>query len=323
MLNRMLRHVRYRYVGVIAAYAIAIASAQAAEITVDDYYGVQFEGKIEKGDYEKLFAAAGEIASEMYNNPNRSIYPVLHLFSPGGDLAEAMKIGRLVRQLHWMTTAPENLPNGLKDVQKHTMDQLKNSQENYMCASACFFIFVAGTERWVGYRNHHDDIILGIHRPYLSDIDLKRMSSKDAMSTAANTHSVVENYLREMNVPAKYADLMFSIPKDNIQWLNPTDIKPDLGGFIPELSDWVDARCDNRTDIEKMTARSLEAKMDRIRHEMEEIKKTGRLEELETFSPDEDRIREMLENKDDQRGECERKLRVELSKQGNKEVWGR
>jgi hypothetical protein len=61
--------------------------------------------------------------------------------------------------------------------------------------------------------------------------------------------------------------------------------------------------------------------MDRLRHELEEAKKTGRLDELETFSEDDDRMRDMLRDKDFQRGECERKILVELDKQGFNEVW--
>jgi hypothetical protein len=288
---------------------VAIVSAHAAEITGDKYsYKVQFEGKIEKGDYEKLSTVAGDIASEMNDNSDFSnLSPVLHLFSPGGDLTEAMKIGRFVRKLHWMTTVPnKSLTPAMQKWEKEIKDGLKNPDQDYMCASACFLIFVAGIERSVG-----PSPILGIHRPYLSDSDLKSISSKDAMSTAVNTRLVVENYLREMSVPAKYADLMFSVRKDDIQWLNPADINSDLSGFIPELRDWVDARCDNRSDLEKMVARSLEAKLDRIGGQ------------LKMLSPDEDRTWHMLLEKELQRDQCVRKLRVELNKQGNKEVWGR
>ena len=49
----------------IAACATVVVSAHAAEITVNDYDEVQFEGKIEKGDYEKLFTVAGDIAAVM------------------------------------------------------------------------------------------------------------------------------------------------------------------------------------------------------------------------------------------------------------------
>ena len=47
---------------------------------------------------------------------------------------------------------------------------------------------------------------------------------------------------------------MFSVPKDEIRWISNDDFEADFNGFIPELKDWVDARCDKRTDIESMSS---------------------------------------------------------------------
>jgi hypothetical protein len=60
-----------------------------------------------------------------------------------------------------------------------------------------------------------------------------------------------------MGVPAKYADQMFSIPKDQVRWISPEDFEADFTGFIPELKDWVDARCDKLTNVEKKIWESL------------------------------------------------------------------
>jgi hypothetical protein len=136
---------------------------------------------------------------------------------------------------------------------------LMNPESNYMCARACFFVFVAGVHRIVDLSGF-DEAILGIHRPFLTGNDLRGLSANEAIASANQLRTVVENYLKEMNVPAKYADLMFSVPKDQVRWIGSADFESDLEGFIPELKDWMDAHCDKRTDVEKAIWEELKDK---------------------------------------------------------------
>ena len=53
---------------------------------------------------------------------------------------------------------------------------------------------------------------------------------------------------------------MFSIPKDQVRWIDEADFKADFLGVIPELQEWLDARCDKRTDVDKRVEDALEAK---------------------------------------------------------------
>jgi hypothetical protein len=92
---------------------------------------------------------------------------------------------------------------------------------------------------------------IGLHRPYLSDSDLRKLSGDQAIASADRIRTAVESYLKEMGVPAKYADMMFAAPKDEVRWIGSADFKRDLEGIISELKDWVAAKCDTRTDVEK------------------------------------------------------------------------
>jgi hypothetical protein len=251
----------FRLIVALTVYAASCAHLNAADIRADiigtpivSRSGVKFgprsvivEGKIEAGDYDKLRSIYGERGQSEFSLGVLDVN-VLSLASPGGDLAEAMKIGRLVRMLKLRTNVPSRtgLHYKLGIVDEH---KVKNSRTNYMCASACFFIFVAGVKRtvdaWSG------DPILGIHRPYLSDSDLRMLSGDQAITSTNRLRSVVENYLKEMGIPAKYADAMFAVPKDEVQWIGAADFKNDLEGIILELRDWLAARCDKRTDVEK------------------------------------------------------------------------
>jgi hypothetical protein len=257
--SRALGH-GFRLVAAIAACALSIAPLHAADIRGDMENGVVLEGKIEAGDYDKLRSIYGEnIKNQFYIG--MPVANEIYLASPGGDLAEAMKIGRLVRALKLHTVVPSEFdyPRDGSYVKYSDADRhrLRNPKANYLCTSACFFIFVAGITRGDEVELYPNGR-LGIHRPYLSDDDLRSLSGDQAITSANRVRATVENYLKEMNVPGKYVDLMFSVPKDKIRWLGKTDFA-DLGGTIPQLKDWLAARCDKRTDVEKAVWEKVEA----------------------------------------------------------------
>jgi hypothetical protein len=226
----------------IAALAICTATAMpidAAEIKAGTFSNlVIMEGNIETGDYEKLRRF---IEEHVYTNS-------LYLASPGGNVAEAIRIGRLVRALYLETEIPGRDPilkecpwraDGICEI----IIPPHMEKENYMCASACFFVFVAGVHR-ITYLELQDEPILGVHRPFFSDNDLKALSADEAIGSANRLRAFIESYLKEMDVPAKYAELIFSVPKDQNGWVTGAEFKSDLNGFIPVLKDWMDARCD-------------------------------------------------------------------------------
>jgi len=241
----------FRSVAVFVACILGPATVGAAEIRVDPSRaaaaGAVLEGKIEAGDFDKFknFLLNGDNAVEIY------------LASPGGDLAEAMKIGLLARILKLSTVVPSKaLTNQNRDLAA-TRRNLKDPKANYMCTSACFFVFVAGIHR------SSDDLgpaILGIHRPSLSENALKKLNLDQTTAANERTRATIENYLKVMDVPAKYAEDMYSVPKGKIQWIRNDEFEADFGGFIPELRDWVAARCDNRTDVERKNWEGLKYK---------------------------------------------------------------
>jgi len=168
----------------IAAYAICAASAMplhAAEIKVGSDFNVVIEGNIETGDYEKLRKF---IEHEDYID---SIY----LASPGGDVAEAIKIGRLVRELNLETVIPGQVASEFRSkVSADLLNKIasrkniKNREANFMCASACFFVFAAGVHRIKDIAVIFDEPVLGVHRPFLTDKDLKAVSANEAIASA-------------------------------------------------------------------------------------------------------------------------------------------
>jgi hypothetical protein len=249
-------------IAAIAACAVSIAPLRAADVRGDMEKGVVLEGTIEAGDYDKLRSVYGLENSTNQFYIGSPLANEIYLASPGGDLVEAMKIGRLVRALKLHTVVPDEFeyPRDGSYVKYSEADRhrLINPKANYMCTSACFFIFVAGITRADEAKGHYIGLRLGIHRPFLSDSDLRTLSGDQAITSANRVRATVENYLKEMNVPGKYVDLMFSVPRDKIRWLGKADVA-DLEGTIPELNDWLAAQCDKRTDVEKAVWEKLMA----------------------------------------------------------------
>jgi hypothetical protein len=251
----------FRMIAALVTLAVGTAMVDAAEIRVDmTREGIVLEGKIEAGDFDKLRSYI--FNRDPFKGGHITDVENIFLASPGGDLAEAMKIGRLVRELKLTTSIPDKLRPASRydgEYQKEWIAKynLKDLKANYMCASACFFVFVASIHREVGGWLSDLEPVLGIHRPYLSENDLREMSSDKAIAAGARTRAIVEDYLKEMGVPAKYADQMFSVPKDETRWINNNEFEADFNGFIPGLKDWVDARCNKWTDDEKAFYESI------------------------------------------------------------------
>jgi hypothetical protein len=276
----------FRLISAIAACGLGALTVDAAEIRADPRvpsFKVILEGRIEAGDFDKL-------RSFVFDDERGKGLFEIYLASPGGDLAEAMKIGLLVRSLKWGTSIPSKSITPEISKMEAARNGVKNFNNN-MCASACFFVFVAGIERGLAPW----EPILGIHRPYLSESDLKALSSENAIATANRIRVTIENYFREMSVPAKYLDQMFSIPKDEVRWISEKEYEADFEGFIPELRDWVDARCDNRTDVEKKISKELKHKAPA------------------KYTPAEWSIWKMLQEKSHQQIDCEVDIQMDLA----------
>jgi hypothetical protein len=113
--------------------------------------------------------------------PERQLFTYIKLDSIGGDLMEALRIGRWARQKK--CTVVVNKPD--------------------KCASACVFILAASMGKLV-----LGDVV--IHRPYFT-----RSPAGDMNANLQELLNKVRDYLTEMNIPPTLADEMFSIkPED-------------------------------------------------------------------------------------------------------------
>lgn len=173
-------------------------------------------GEIQKGDSEKLakaFMQAHPFAAR------------LTLDSPGGDVEEALHIASLVKALHLQTWVAGG----------------------GTCASACFFIFLAGDNRIAagtidGRMTIHSFGYIGLHRPHLKLDPARRDGSIDAERRQHGVMQITSAYLRNEDIPQRLIDLMMSRPSDDIYWMTANDIE-QLGNYSPGREELLISRC--------------------------------------------------------------------------------
>jgi hypothetical protein len=150
---------------------------------------LSFKGQIESGD-AKRFAAIISSEQKRIRQPSCSISQIsLNLDSDGGDVAEALRFGRIIRENDVMVTV------GIRD----------------QCLSSCIYLVAGGVQRLLVGK-------VGIHRPYFSD--LRENSNKEQVRRRIeNLERNIIDYLKEMNVSPMLHDDSMSVPPEQIKIL--------------------------------------------------------------------------------------------------------
>jgi hypothetical protein len=108
------------------------------------------------------------------------------------------------------------------------------------------------------------------------------------MASAGPLRMVVADYLKEMSVPAKYADLIFAVSNDRLRFIDENEFAKDFAGYISEFRSGLEAKCGYLTGIEKTVENAIGGKE----------KRGGWL------TPNEERMNRMLAEKQVRQGEC-------------------
>jgi hypothetical protein len=167
--------------------------------------GISIEGAIAAGDYQKLVDVA------LANKDAHTVW----LASRGGNLAEALRMGRLIRRLELAVWVPFSTAEPLVS--------LKDPANN-TCSSSCFLLYAAGVSR-------HGSV-LGLHRPSLPADEYFSLGLDGAAAAHRVIADAVARYLDEMGVPSKYTSVMLSTNASDMAWLSSEEIQKDLDGVI-------------------------------------------------------------------------------------------
>ena len=212
----------------IAAAHAGAADVRPAQSTAGaPLDGVTIEGRIAQGDFVRF-------ASLVLTMRNAN---VVWLASPGGNLSEALRIGRLIRQLALEVRAPVD--------RQQPLVQLVDADNN-TCASACFFLYVAGVNR--------QGSVLGIHKPSLPADEYFALGLDGSVAAQQRIEEATTAYLDLMGAPARYASLMLTTSPRDMLWLNPDDIARDFSGIASGLDQELRRGCPADGDAQTGTA---------------------------------------------------------------------
>lgn len=150
---------------------------------------VQVNGPILVGDAIKVLENMNLLKNKFGEIQCTEGQTYLIINSDGGDIDEAIKIGRIVRN--------NNLIVRISD--------------NSSCLSACVLILAGGTKRYVEGK-------VGIHRPYFSNME-DGLNSQQIRIKIDSLNARIKSYLNEVDIPISLLDAMKVVPPESMRIL--------------------------------------------------------------------------------------------------------
>jgi hypothetical protein len=229
-----------RFVSFIVAVLLA-SGAEAAQFSVlcdglteKSAQGctIKLSGPIEPGDADRLMWQLRQPLPEGWQ------YLTLLLSSPGGDVQEAFRLAKVVRQalLKTTTSRMSSTPGASAFADPHFMND---------CVSACFLVWVSGTERSGPSSRRADGTPrgLGLHRPAFTPA---AMAGKGAAEVAAMHQEMtvhVRDFLRREQIPEIYIQKMLEHSSREVYWLADSNDMFALDGRAAWFEELLIARC--------------------------------------------------------------------------------
>ena len=159
-------------------------------------YDLTIKGEIKKGDSQKVKSILDNACYEKsrYKLPNLVTFTVV-LNSDGGDVDEAIQMGRVIRAKGAVTRV-----------------WFKDS-----CLSSCVFVLAGGQMRIPLGK-------IGIHRPYFANLN-PNASIADIQQSRDRMLTEITKYFRDMDIGSSLADEMMSIPPEKMKILSQSQLE--------------------------------------------------------------------------------------------------
>lgn len=234
------------------------APGRAAEFEVKsrdmdygEYKGVRItyitlSGAIRSGDYARFVSIIRE-------NKESAAFS-LTLLSAGGDVEEAMKIGRLVRKLYinpWV--AIRGLSHG-RVIHPNFTEGGCSVPRQCICASACVFIWLGGVRRSGNF--------IAIHRPTFSPERFANMSAPEAKREYDRALEGVRQYLSEMSVTPRFLEAMMAVHSNEVVVVSDKALLDELERPEASFDEWLAARCGRVSKRELDAMLTIQSKLD-------------------------------------------------------------
>lgn len=213
---------------------------QCVELTVS--------GSIEEGDAKRL-------ANALMNEP---LVTQINLFSPGGDVYEAIEMARLVRENLILVHVPHfpscskaaanrlatlcDPQSALRKYHAGPCINAKTDPAKCVCASACVMVLAGAVQRQIGsgFRDVRYEAgvptlfevtNIGIHRPSASWF--RSVATADTMAAMQHVRDAISRSLVEFEVPGEMLDLMYQTASDKIRFLMGEEVERMLPMLTP------------------------------------------------------------------------------------------
>lgn len=239
------------------------------ELVLDRHAGghvVTLDGTIEIGDADQFRSIMQRAILLPGINRLR-----ISLDSPGGNVSEAIEIGRIVRAalaetwtsstIVWLRRQESEVRNLRYAGQKFAFADLDEPLPAMSrCLSACTIIFYSGIRRSVfdnsdSRASSADPSMrstyyptLGVHRPIYDPEEYGQLSPAEAQEAYSRMLQDVADVLSDMGAPDEFIERTMATPSteidmipDNSEWFDGPDIEPF---FV----DWLVAKCGGYTD---------------------------------------------------------------------------
>lgn len=200
-----MKHIEITLVLCVQILALLPSQVSAMEVTATDTepYTLHLMGEIIKGDHKRIVHSIQEKGS----------FPLsVYISSPGGDVMEAARIGRFLR------------------------DTLLHIYAVNECSSACVLIWAGGVER-------DATAIFGLHRPIYDKSYFAGLSALEARKKYSELDEFTRAYLTEMNIPTSVVDRMMSTKSSDVDLVTPIEFLEMTGRSSPAYQEWIIAKC--------------------------------------------------------------------------------
>jgi hypothetical protein len=269
---------------IIFSFALCGMRADAAEVTCfnrppnsKSCREALFRGEIVKGDYKKV------VSLYAINHPHLYRFA---LQSAGGDLEEAMKIGRLFRR--YLISAEAPFGRGDSAALRSAGEAKEVCQgPSCVCASACALIWYGATTR---------SGTVGLHRPHFTGTGFAQLTPADAEAAYKPLLANLTRYLEEMEAPKSSIEAMIATSSAEVRWIENVNLENS-----PSFAEWIQAACGY---LAKPTAEEMSLDLDL------HTRDSKRDPERQLSEPERSRL-SLLDQKIKARRECEGTLIAE------------
>jgi ATP-dependent protease ClpP protease subunit len=183
---------------VILQFSISlIANNSYADVRITDDGEIEIFGTIKKGDAVAFKRAVDSLSQETRIKISGVPYIPVDLNSPGGDVMEAVEIGRVIHSKFLTTRAVKQ-----------------------QCSSACVFILIAGVMRAVS-----DTARIGLHRPHFDPEYFANLTAEQARGKYNELVEQLRAYFIEMGGDERAFRIIMRTSSDKAYFINEREIE--------------------------------------------------------------------------------------------------